>query len=112
MTEGTRFGEWLERAMAEEGVGNRTLARRIAEQHPQGATEATIESARTTLRRIRSGKLRPGQRTREAIEAALGRTDSPAEDEPITREMILDRIDQWGRDLRRFKRALSTGAIV
>lgn len=89
------FQEWLEGAIRDAGETHRGLARKIAAQHPEGASESTIESARTTLRRILGGKLNPTQPTRDAIQEALGRDDAPtvdeerASDDPTFQEMVL-----------------------
>jgi len=111
------FGDWLRDAIAAEGVSHRGLARRIAEKHPQGANETTIDSARRTLRKILHNDLNPTQPTRDAIQEALGRTDAPRvddeeRDEPLTREMLLERVRRGLHDLKALERAIADGRLA
>lgn len=116
--EGPRtFRDWLGAALEGEGETIRGLAKKIAEKHPEGANSSTIESARTSLRKILHGKSNPTQPTRDAIQQALGRDDAPtvedeAEDEPVSREMVLDELRRLRRNSLRLERALTNGRLV
>lgn len=75
------FKEWLERTLERQQVSRRELARRLATRHP-GDYEEAVETHRRSVRRILAGRTRPSNKTREAIQDALGDHTAPSvEDE-------------------------------
>lgn len=82
------FREWLAGALETSGLPKREIARRMAANHPKGVTYETIETGRRTLNKILSGDLTPTQPTRDAIAAALERTDAPTTDDDEEDELL------------------------
>lgn len=114
--EGTTFRDWLTaRVGDDEGqVSRRELARRLAEQAPG---DGDPDSYRSSLRRILRGDRVASQPTRDAIQRALGDDTAPsvedeAKDEPITRELVIDRLRDLRRDTLVLERALLNGGLI
>lgn len=70
--EGTKFSGWLRGELEQRDMGVKTLARKLAEQHPEGVSEQSVESYRATLRRYLHRRVVPQTPMRQAIAEALG----------------------------------------
>lgn len=108
MDDSTRpaFKDWLADVLVGTGVSRRELARRLAEKHPEGVTDKTLDSQRKTVRRILSGDSNPTQPTREAICDALGvpRDECPsADDEAADSQITRDEFSVWKRVNRKLE---------
>lgn len=100
------FKDWLADALEDSGATKRGLARRMAEKHPRGVTQDTIESSRRTLRKIIAGKQTPTQPTRDSIQDALGRHDAPTVEDENADGPTTSEARALLRDMRRQMRLL------
>jgi len=70
----TTFRDWLTGEMKRQEVTRRGLARRLAAQHPEGVTDATVETYRRSIYKYLhpTRPTKPTNPTRAAFAEALG----------------------------------------